>query len=145
MTDEENEVYKDPKNFKALLTSPWIRIVKSMGAEELGEDEYQEMRHPETDPFFAQIKNLKVRKILKRIYQEYQEAPEEVKTIEKPENVIQTKKEFFTREENLNLDEQIHKLKGLTKELRLVFKDHCIRTLCSKTMHFNSPRSPKAV
>ena len=79
LTEEEQEIYKDPKNFKALLTGPWIRIVKSMGAEEMGEDDYMEMRKPETDPFFAQIKNLKVRDVLKRIYNQYLEAPEEEK------------------------------------------------------------------
>jgi hypothetical protein len=40
LSEEEKEVYKDPKNFKALLTGPWIRLVKSMGAEEIGEDDY---------------------------------------------------------------------------------------------------------
>ena len=79
LTEEEQEIFKDPKNFKALLTGPWIRIVKSMGAEEIGEDDYMEMRNPETDPFFAQIKNLKVRDVLKRIYNQYLEAPEEEK------------------------------------------------------------------
>ena len=49
LTEEEKAVYKDPKHFKALLTSPWIRIVKDQGAEELGEDKYHDMRNPETD------------------------------------------------------------------------------------------------
>lgn len=44
LTDEEKDIYKDPKNFKALLTGPWTRLVKSMGEEELGEDDYYEMR-----------------------------------------------------------------------------------------------------
>jgi hypothetical protein len=35
------------------------------------------MRKPETDPFFSQIRNLKVRDILKRIYNQYLEAPVE--------------------------------------------------------------------
>ena len=145
LTEEEQQIYKDPKNFKALLTGPWIRIVKSMGAEEIGNDDYMEMRKPETDPFFAQIKNLKVRDVLKRIYNQYLEAPEEEKLKNNSKEPIFKKAEFFKKEEAFDVDEEVQKLKNFSKELRQVFKDQCIKTLCSKVNHFGSPRSPKAV
>lgn len=65
LTEEEKLVYKNPKNFKTLLTSPWIRIVKDQGAEELGQDKYDDSRNPEPDEVFRKVQNLKVRKILK--------------------------------------------------------------------------------
>ena len=53
LTPEEREVYQDRKNFKALLTSPWIRIVKNQLEEEIGVDEFADMKKPEKDPVFA--------------------------------------------------------------------------------------------
>jgi hypothetical protein len=68
LTNEEKEIYQNPKSFKALLTSPWIRVTKDIDAEVIGMDNYLNEKNPEQDPFFAQIENLKVRDILKRVY-----------------------------------------------------------------------------
>lgn len=41
LSEEEKQVYRDPQNFKTLLSSPWIRIVKNQGLEEVGELEFR--------------------------------------------------------------------------------------------------------
>ena len=64
------------------------------------------MRNPETDPFFAQIENLKVRDLLKRIYQEYLEAPGEEIEIQKSEKIVR-KSEFYQEKEKFVLDEEV--------------------------------------
>lgn len=65
LSDEEKRVYHDPKNFKTLLTSPWIRIVKNQGLEEVGPYEFKQgHRKFPTDSTFAQIMDSEVREVI---------------------------------------------------------------------------------
>ena len=52
--------------------------MKDQGEEEVGKDEYYDQRHPEEDPVFKQITNLKVRKLLKEIYELYKNAKDDL-------------------------------------------------------------------
>lgn len=74
LTPQEKDLFKEPENFKYLLTMPWVRLVKEEEREMVGDLAFEESRREEPDPVFRQISNLEVRQAVKEIYKVFLEA-----------------------------------------------------------------------
>ena len=61
LTPQERDLFKEPENFKYLLTMPWVRLVKEEEREKMGDLAFEESQRQEPDPVFRQIGNLEVR------------------------------------------------------------------------------------
>lgn len=72
LSEEEKLVYRNPKYFKTLLSSPWIRIVKNQSLEEVGAYQYkQTSKRHKMDQKFKDILDTEVREVMEQIYQEF--------------------------------------------------------------------------